>query len=76
MLYKGEHSAILLTFIKLPFYIKIFLSVFVRPLKAGFTVSENLSCLGPAYYFKHIVARKLAGLSQNNQMFLPQHESK
>ena len=34
-----EHSAILLYFIKLPFGIKIFvLSIFVRPLKTGFTV--------------------------------------
>ena len=35
----GEHSAILLTFIKLPFVIKIFvLSIFEWPLKTGFTV--------------------------------------
>ena len=34
-----EHSAILLTFIKLPYVIKIFvLSIFEWPLKAGFTV--------------------------------------
>ena len=34
-----EHSAILLTFIKLPFVIKIFvLSIFEWPLKTGFTV--------------------------------------
>ena len=38
-----EHSAILSTFIKLPFDIKIFvLSIFERLLKAGFTVH----CLG------------------------------
>ena len=36
---KGEHSAILLTFIKLPFFIKIFvLSSLEWLLKAGFTV--------------------------------------
>ena len=36
---KGEHSAILLTFIKLPFVIKSFvLSIFEWPLKTGFTV--------------------------------------
>ena len=36
---KGEHSAILLTFIKLPFVIKIFvLSFFEWLLKTGFTV--------------------------------------
>ena len=36
---QGEHSAILLTFIKLPFAIKIFvLSIFELPLKTGFTV--------------------------------------
>ena len=36
---QGEHFAILLTFIKLPFVIKIFiLSIFDWPLKTGFTV--------------------------------------
>ena len=36
---QGEHSAILSTFIKLPFVIKIFvLSIFVWPLKTGLTV--------------------------------------
>ena len=36
---KGEHSAILSTFIKLPLFIKIFvLPIFVRPPKTGFTV--------------------------------------
>ena len=36
---QGEHSAILSTFIKLPFVIKIFvLSIFQWPLKTGFTV--------------------------------------
>ena len=40
---QGEHSAILLTFIKLPFVIKIFvLSVFKWPLKTGFTVTVYL----------------------------------
>ena len=36
---QGEHSAILLTFIKLPFVMKIFvLSIFEWQLKTGFTV--------------------------------------
>ena len=36
---QGEHSAILLTFIKLPFVFKIFvLSIFEWLLKTGFTV--------------------------------------
>ena len=36
---QGEHTAILLTFIKLPFIIKIFvLSFFERPFYTGFTV--------------------------------------
>ena len=40
-----EHSAILLTFIKLPFVIKIFvLSIFEWRLKTGFTV-HKLTCL-------------------------------
>ena len=35
----GEHSAILLTFIKLPFAINAFvLSIFEWPFKTGFTV--------------------------------------
>ena len=44
---QGEHSAILLTFIKLPFVIKIFvLSIFEWPLKTGFTVvSSRHNCL-------------------------------
>ena len=38
-----EHSAILSTFIKLPFFIKIFvLSIFELPLKTGFTVQVYL----------------------------------
>ena len=40
---QGEHSAILLTCITLPFVIKIFvLSIFEWPLKTGFTVSLNV----------------------------------
>ena len=40
---KGEHSAILLTFIKLPFVIKIFvLSVLEWPFYTGFTGLEIL----------------------------------
>ena len=36
---QGEHSAILLTFIKLPFVIKIYvLSIFEWPFYTGFTV--------------------------------------
>ena len=39
---QGEHSAILSTFIKLPFVIKIFvLSIFEWPLKTGFIVYTN-----------------------------------
>ena len=38
-----EHSAILSTFVKLPFVIKIFvLSIFEWPLKTGLTVPEQL----------------------------------
>ena len=37
---QGEHSVIRLTFIKLPFVIKIFvLSIFEWPFETGFTVS-------------------------------------
>ena len=48
---KGEHSAILSTFIKLPFVMKIFvLSIFEWSLKTGFTVLDqrfSLWNLGP-----------------------------
>ena len=41
---QGEHSAILPTFIKLPFVIKIFvLSIFERPFYTGFTVNSICS---------------------------------
>ena len=41
---QGEHSAILLTFIKLPFVIKIFvLSIFEWPFYTGFTVEGHFS---------------------------------
>ena len=41
---QGEHSAILSTFIKLPFVIKIFvLSIFEWPLKTGLTVYIQLT---------------------------------
>ena len=44
---QGEHSAIILTFIKLPFVIKIFvLSIFEWPFCTGFTVyHNNFSCI-------------------------------
>ena len=42
---QGEHSAILSTFIKLPFGFKIFvLSIFEWPHKTGFTVCEFGTC--------------------------------
>ena len=42
---EGEHSALLSTFIKLSFAIKIFaLSIFECPLKTGFTVSIACKC--------------------------------
>ena len=49
---KGEHSAILSTFMKLPFVIKIFiLSIFEWPFYTGFTVytqnkQNHWKCLG------------------------------
>ena len=43
---QGEHSAILSTIIKLPFFIKIFvLSIFEWPLKTGFTVFKYWLCI-------------------------------
>ena len=47
---QGEHSAILLTFIKLPFVIKIFvLSIFERPFCTGFTVLYLFKSGSPEY---------------------------
>ena len=44
---QGEHSAILSTFIKLPFVIKFFvLSIFEWPLKTGFTVHDVTELAG------------------------------
>ena len=43
---QGEHSAILSTFIKLPFAIKTFLSIFEWPLKTGYIVF----CSGLLFY--------------------------
>ena len=40
---QGEHSAVLSTFIKLPFVIKIFLSIFEWPFYTGFTLSVFLT---------------------------------
>ena len=43
---QGEHSAILSTFVKLQFVIKIFvLSIFDWPLKTGFTVDPLLQSM-------------------------------
>ena len=51
---QGEHSAILLTVIKLPFIIEIFvLSIFEWPLKTGFTV----------FYFSNHLKRFIAPLT-------------
>ena len=45
---KREHSAILLTFIKLPFALKTFvLSIFEWPLKTGFTVISESTVFDP-----------------------------
>ena len=45
---KREHSAILLTFIKLLIVIKIFLSVFEWPFYTGFTVPSLLEASPPS----------------------------
>ena len=47
---QGEHSAILSTFIKLPFVIKVFvLSIFEWALKTGFTFNINVVFLLQGY---------------------------
>ena len=55
-----EHSAILSTFIKLPFVVSTFvLSIFESPLKTGFTVQAKLSENMPLLHVK----QKLVGNS-------------
>ena len=55
---QGEHSAILLTFIKLLFVIKIFvLSIFEWRLKIGFTVCDILSWVRNSYLTHVIIPR-------------------
>ena len=45
-MFQWEHSAILLTFINLPFVIKIFvLSIFEWPFDTGFTVLVKIFCM-------------------------------
>ena len=59
---QGEHSAILSTFIKLTFVIKIFvLSIFERPLKTGFTVFKVTF----SYYKWHLAPEVLDGFQQS-----------
>ena len=54
---QGEHYAILLTFIKLPFVIKIFvLSIFEWPFYTGFTVYTKISCDGSNVFVTYAVA--------------------
>ena len=56
---QGEHSAILLTFIKLPFAMKIFvLSIFEWPLKTGFAVVLFFHTLVPSEYWVLVEIRK------------------
>ena len=56
-----EHSAILLTFIKLPFFIKIFvLSIFDWWFYTGFTVL--ISCIQRVNYFWFVDLKKAASL--------------
>ena len=48
---QGEHSAILSTFIKLPFFIITFvLSIFEWPLKTGFPVVVKVFCVSSSRY--------------------------
>ena len=51
-----EHSAILLTFIKIPFVIKIFVvSIFEWPLKTGFTNPKDRFSRNEGYIMGEIV---------------------
>ena len=56
-----EHSAILSTFIKLPFVIKIVLSFFEWPLKTGFTLTQKpYTCCVKLYSHTYLRTRRYA----------------
>ena len=60
---QGEHSAILSTFIKLPFVIKIFvLSIFDWPFYTGFTVYRR------SYISAHVLLILLNKLGKRDKM--------
>ena len=63
---KGGHSAILLTIIKLPFVMKIFvLSIFEWPFYTGFTVIPITICLNSSicsFYIKYVSVHSLSVL--------------
>ena len=62
---QGEHSAILSTFIKLPFVIKVYvLSIFEWPLKTGFTV-YNDKC-GPHSIVKNIMLKAIFSVTMSS----------
>ena len=71
-----EHSAILLTFIKLPFVIKIFvLSIFEWQLKTGFTVYAT-DLISRHFLDKNIDRKKVEkskSYSKNSQIFNPSY---
>ena len=61
---QGEHSAILFTFIKQPFVIKIFvLSIFVWSFYTGFTVLYSFTIEALPFYFNMVNVPK-------NKMFI------
>ena len=78
---QGEHSAILSTFIKLPFVIKIFvLSNFEWPFYTGFTVAVKLdifnntrlpssSNLGPLFLFLRDIIPRFVNLAFNFEYY-------
>ena len=63
-----EHSAILLTFIKLPFSINTFvMSIFEWQLKTGFTVFAVCTCQFVPYagFLAHLYALNTCGISKS-----------
>ena len=58
---QGEHSAILLTFIKLPFIIKIIvLSIFERPFYTGLTVQIVIDPYHAGYLYTGLDKQKIS----------------
>ena len=76
-MFQGEHSALLLTFIKLPFIVKIFvLSIFELPFYTGFTVhAYNCNAAGLQDKNREECSTKIFSLTRVEKNGLQDHQA-